>query len=297
MGVWGMGVAQSDEFCDIYERFMEQYDEGGEPSAIGQSLLQEYIDEFGPDDGILHDVYFAIAKAQWMCCAPDETVLAKVREIIESGANIEFYRELEADERDLKQRQKNLLKFLDQLQFPREKPRKRRPPKPETPMPDWQAGDVLYYKDAKNGVYHAAAVIDTRKDPDFRRLMRLILLAEDFSGAPPIESLWNCHVAKGVSVMAEDLPAKSARRIIGRLPLPAGDIPPEVTTFLYYNPIAMLNLVTGIFQFADKKSFSFSGMELSSLATLAEDLSGDRWDGAFASLRLRMMKSLNASHS
>lgn len=28
MGCWGMGITQSDEYCDVYERFMEEYDEG-----------------------------------------------------------------------------------------------------------------------------------------------------------------------------------------------------------------------------------------------------------------------------
>jgi len=139
-------------------------------------------------------------------------------------------------------------------------------------------------------------VIDTRKDPDFRRLMQLVVLAEDFSEAPPVESLWNCHVAKGLSVVAEELPAKSTRRIIGRLPLPEGKIPSEVTTFRYHDSAAQLNLVSGIFSFADKKSFSFSGMDLTPLATLAEDLPDGSWNGAFVSLLLRRMKSLNLSY-
>ena len=57
---------------------------------------------------IEHDVYFALAKAEWMCSEQSELVLDRVKEIIESGANIEFYRELNATEKDLTLRQRNL---------------------------------------------------------------------------------------------------------------------------------------------------------------------------------------------
>lgn len=26
MGCWGMGLTQSDEFCNVYDQFMEEYD-------------------------------------------------------------------------------------------------------------------------------------------------------------------------------------------------------------------------------------------------------------------------------
>ena len=38
MGCWGMGITQSDEYCEIYERFIEEYDEDLE--------IDEYIEEF-----------------------------------------------------------------------------------------------------------------------------------------------------------------------------------------------------------------------------------------------------------
>ena len=132
MGCWGMGIAESDEFLEVYDSFMEEYDNGVGCSEISAKILSKYHSEFDDEDGVMHDVYFALAKAEWMCCAQSELVLNRVKEIIESGANIEFYRELEATEPNLKQRQKNLDKFLKTLLVPREKPRKRKrsaPPK------------------------------------------------------------------------------------------------------------------------------------------------------------------------
>ena len=167
MGCWGMGITQSDEFCDIYERFIEEYDEGKPLLDIKQDILDEYLEEFDENDGILHDVYFAIGKAEWMCGGISDEVLEKITQIIHSGANIEFYRELEASKSDLKLRQKNLDKFLSSLTVPREKPRKRKIPiekyqpieKPK--LPPFKCGDIFLYE--VNGKYRLLCLISRGK--------------------------------------------------------------------------------------------------------------------------------------
>jgi len=149
MGCWGMGIAQTDEFCEVYDDFMERYDEGKEPAEISEEILAEQHKEFDDSDGVMYDVYFALAKAEWMCGALSEKILGRVTEIIESGANIEFYRELDATESDLKLRKKNLEKFLVTLATPREKPRarkKRRQPPPPQELPPVKAGECYRYK-------------------------------------------------------------------------------------------------------------------------------------------------------
>jgi hypothetical protein len=152
MGCWGMGITQSDEYCEIYERFMEEYDEGKPLSDIKKDILDEYMDGFDANDGILHDVYFAIGKAEWMCGGISNDIYDKISHIIKSGANIDFYRELEATERDLKQRQKNLDRFLSLLSTPRGKTKKRKVStekyvKTEKPhLPLFRCGDVFAYQ-------------------------------------------------------------------------------------------------------------------------------------------------------
>lgn len=121
MGCWGMGITQSDEYCEVYERFMEDYDEGKAVADITHDLLEEYLEQFEPDDGVLHDVYFALGKAQWMCGGISDTLLERIRQIVENEENIRFYRELEATEKDLKDRRRNLQKFLASLSVPRGK--------------------------------------------------------------------------------------------------------------------------------------------------------------------------------
>ena len=127
MGCWGMGLNQSDEYGEAYDRFMKRYNEGADVQTICEELLADYLKEFDQEDPILHDVYFALAKAGWMCCSPSEEILERVHRIIESGANLAFYRERGAGEKDLALRQKKLDAFWESLQTPREKPRKRHP--------------------------------------------------------------------------------------------------------------------------------------------------------------------------
>lgn len=148
MGCWGMGLTQSDEFCNVYEQFMEGYNLGKLVPDISKEILEHYKKEFDENDGIMHDVYFALAKAEWMCCEQSDEILKKVKEIIDSEANIEFLRELGADEKDLLLRKKNLLKFYQALTVPRKKPRKRYrdPALFEKPFPEMEMGDCFSYK-------------------------------------------------------------------------------------------------------------------------------------------------------
>lgn len=148
MGIWGMGLTQSDTFCEVYENFMKQYNIGAEIAEITAGILSEYHHEFDETDGVLHDVYFALAKAEWMCCSQSELILNKVRSIIETDSDIAFYRELGATQADLKARRKNLEKFWISLQTPRAKPRQRRidPLDREKELPPVQPGDCYAYR-------------------------------------------------------------------------------------------------------------------------------------------------------
>ncbi len=181
MGCWGMGIAQSDEYCTVYERFIEEYDEGKPVADITNDILEDYYEDFSPEDGILHDVYFALGKGQWMCGGISRELLERVTKIVENGENLAFYKELGASEKDLKQRQKNLVKFLAGLQVPRPSPRKRKkpesayiaPPKPK-PLPKVAVGDLLAYQ--VEGKWRVLMVTFIHKD-------RLAIYAQCF--------LWN----------------------------------------------------------------------------------------------------------
>lgn len=147
MGCWGMGMTECDEFPEVYDAFMKEYDAGGEPADIRDNILRYYLDQFEEDDPVMNNVWFALAKAEWMCCALSDTVFNHVKEIIESGKDLDFLEELGADASDLRARKRNLNRFLNSITKPRETPRKRKPPKQkkEKKLPPLQTGDVISY--------------------------------------------------------------------------------------------------------------------------------------------------------
>ena len=202
MGCWGMGMTQSDEFCEIYDRFMECYDEGMEVPEITAQILEEYLKEFDDDDGILHDVYFALAKAEWMCCEQSPKILAQVTAIIDSGANLEFYRELEATEADLKLRSKNLNKFLSGLQTPRSRPRKRQTASSRKlpVLADLEKGDLFWYR-SEGKIYGAIVLEKLGLKSNSEKLIAITeelkavpRQADDILSAPVYTAAWFCHL-------------------------------------------------------------------------------------------------------
>lgn len=181
MGCWGMGMSQSDEFCEVYEKFMHEYDNKGKAVfEITNDILKEYHAEFDDEDGIMHDVYFALAKAEWMCCEQSELVLNRVKEIIASGANLAFYKELEATDADLRLRKKNLVAFLDSISTPREKPRKRKPD-PDLrikDLPPLAIGECYCYKFEEG--YRVFVILDRKKVDGFQETVYCAILEKTF---------------------------------------------------------------------------------------------------------------------
>lgn len=155
MGCWGMGIAQTDEFCEVYDEFMESYDEGVPVPEITRGILEAYRREFADSDGVMHDVYFALAKAEWMCGAQSADVLSRVNAIIASGANLEFYCELGTHPSDLKIRKRNLEKFRTMLETPRTAPRKR---KGKSKKAEAKEGLVFWYR--RKGLIYGAVVLE-----------------------------------------------------------------------------------------------------------------------------------------
>lgn len=222
MGCWGMGITQSDEFCETYDRFIEEYDAGKSVADIKKDILDEYLSEFGADDGILHDVYFAIGKAEWMCGGISDEILEKITHIVESGANIEFYRELEATEKDLKQRKKNLDSFLTTLKTPRGVTRKRKtapekyiPPVEAPKLPEFQKGDVFAYKTGEK--FRVFCLINRARFAT-TYASYCYVCARFFDDIPSIESLIDEYVLPLGYFTVETLPDMAKLMHIGNYP-------------------------------------------------------------------------------
>ena len=163
MGAWGTAISSNDTYADIYGEFFDLYNEGLSVEEISKKLIadnKETINE--PDDS--NSFWFALAKAQWECKQLDNSVLIRVKQIIETGIDIEVWRRLDADEKDIKKRKIALDKFLADLQI--ENPKAKSGKKKVIRQPPFEKGDCLTFKLA-NGNYGGAVVLEAIKDTEF----------------------------------------------------------------------------------------------------------------------------------
>lgn len=163
MGVWGTSISSNDTYADIYDEFFDRYNDGQSVADISKKLIannQETINE--PDDN--NNFWFALAKAQWECRQLDKEILERVREIIETGLDLEVWRRLGADEKDIKKRKIVLDEFLAALQS--DKPKAKLRKKKIIKQPPFEKGDCLTFKLA-NGNYGGAVVLEAIKDTEY----------------------------------------------------------------------------------------------------------------------------------
>lgn len=218
MGVWGAGLTQSDEYCEVYDAFMGKYDAGESVDAITDEILSGYLSEFDAEDGILHDVYFALAKCHWMCGFRSDGIMDTVKDIIQSGKNLEFLKELEADDKFLRDRKKNLEKFLLSLDTPRKSPRKRKLPPKEKPLPPANIGDVFSYK-GETGL-RILVVLDAWDKTKWCEGYFCCILDKEYNANPNLNELPVEKIGRiGIYDARSFLPA-SKIRLIGNLKIP-----------------------------------------------------------------------------
>lgn len=105
-----------------------------------------------------------MAKAQWECKQLDRELFERVKTIIETGADLEVWRRLEADEKDIKKRKIVLNKFLADLTT--ERPRARKRKKKTIRQPAFEKGDCLTFK-LQNENYGGAVVLEAIKDGEY----------------------------------------------------------------------------------------------------------------------------------
>jgi len=152
MGTWGTALLSDDFALDIYDNYMEHYNDGLAHEAIREQLLDEFAEALiDPDEEPVF--WLALAKAQWECGALQDDVYQRVKAIVETGEGLELWEE---DMKLLRKRKQVLQKFLQQIGTPKEKPRKRRKEKKYEAI--YVPGDCLAVR-LSDGGYGAAIVL------------------------------------------------------------------------------------------------------------------------------------------
>ena len=193
MAFWGMDLNQSDEFCEIYNEYVDLYDIGLEPSVITQQILNRF-----PFENISHNILFAIAKAEWSLGFRSESVFSRVNQIIDNRENIAYYRSLGFSEQDIKEREEKLFSFQALLQTSPKAPRKRKISACNR-LKRLPKGTVSYYE-ADDG-YYGFVVLDAVYEG------RLLAITEKLSVVPKnIEDVLNATALTAIWLLLRTAP-------------------------------------------------------------------------------------------
>lgn len=133
MGIWNTKINGNDTFQDIYQNFFDAYNQGQDPSVISKQIQNDYAEMFEDSDD-RNNSLFGLALAQWETKSLDQSIYKQVKEIIESGNDLEVWKGLGADKKTIKQRKIVLDKFLIQIPTDKEKAKRRVRPKFEFEM-------------------------------------------------------------------------------------------------------------------------------------------------------------------
>ncbi len=163
MGAWGTAISSNDTYADIYSEFFDLYNDGLDVAEISKKLIADSQETIN-DTGDCNNFWFALAKAQWECKQLDKDIFDQVKKVIETGADLEVWRQLDADEKDIKKRKVVLDKFLADLQTERPKAKSRK--KKIIRQPVFEKGDCLTFK-FENGNYGGAVVLEAIKDSEY----------------------------------------------------------------------------------------------------------------------------------
>lgn len=128
MGTWDTKIDGNDTFQDIYQNYFDLYNQGQDPKYISEKIQDDFAEMFSDYDDRYNSL-FGLALAQWETKALDSAIFEQVKEIIETGKDIQAWKEQGADDKTLKQREIVLRKFLVQISTEREKAKRRYRPK------------------------------------------------------------------------------------------------------------------------------------------------------------------------
>ena len=163
MGAWGTAISSNDTYADIYSKFFDLYNDGLDVSEISKNLIADNQETINDKDNC-NNFWFALAKAQWECKQLDKDIFDQVRKVIETGEDLGVWRQLDADEKDIKKRKVVLDKFLTDLQTERPKAKSRK--NKIICQPVFEKGDCLTFK-LENGNYGGAVVLEAIKDSEY----------------------------------------------------------------------------------------------------------------------------------
>lgn len=138
MGTWGVNLYQDDMALDIKEEYTNFLKVGMNNNEATKLLIEIYKDMVEEEAGVF---WLALADTQWKYGRLLPEVREKALDIIESGIDLDLWKE---DEKQYKKRQKILEGLKDKLNS--EQPQEKKITKLTLEKANWEIGDILLYQ-------------------------------------------------------------------------------------------------------------------------------------------------------
>lgn len=116
MGTWGTGILDNDTASDVYADYISLIETLSIDLTM-EKMLSFYKAKLNSHEEA-HNFWFALALAQVETSTLQQAVVEKVKEIIETGADLALWKELKASDTDVNSRKEVLNNFLDLLTKP-----------------------------------------------------------------------------------------------------------------------------------------------------------------------------------
>lgn len=161
MGAWSVKLSSNDDFSDITKLFFDDYFYDTIPIEEIENKIIETSTYSILDGREWHNVYFALADCEWKCGYSNKDIYSKVEEIIQSGKDLEFWKDLGATTYVLQKRQAVLEEFLKKIKSDNTKPIKR--VLKERFVFPMKKGDVFTCYSKANKLWGCGVVLEVRE--------------------------------------------------------------------------------------------------------------------------------------
>ena len=161
MGTWGTAIFSNDLAADMRGDFKDLIANGKTPAQARKELVSSYEIDLNIPDAETHDFWLALSLIQWKMGRLEACVKKQALKIIDSGANLEDWKELDAAPSDIKKRGKVLQELKQTLLSPQ--PEAKTVKKQPANICPYKVGEVFFYKHP-NGYYYLFVVISHYTD-------------------------------------------------------------------------------------------------------------------------------------
>lgn len=179
MGTWDASILGNDTSAEVYEVFFERYDQGDSIEAIEALITQRFASSLALVEDA-SNVLLARALANWETGTLSEALRAEVCAAVDSGAALAAYRSLGADAAGVRERSRELARFVQKLGVSRPTARKRKKP-PVALQTKFVPGACLSYRRSATD-YGGVVVVDSAF---FARRGEMCLAAMSLAQAQP----------------------------------------------------------------------------------------------------------------